>query len=217
MKIDVVNTQGKSVGQIELDDAIYAGTVNKDLLTQVINSYMANARSVRKASTKTRGDVAGSGAKPWRQKGSGRARVGEKRNPLWRKGGIVFGPHPRKVIKTIPQKMKVTALKHALRSKVQDSQLIVLDALSVESPKTREMAGILTSLAVNGKKVHVVAGSFDKSIELSARNIPRVELIQASDLNAYTALNCTKLVVTKEGLQAVEKRITGQNGDKGGK
>jgi large subunit ribosomal protein L4 len=210
MKIDVVNTQGKAIEQIELDDAIYTGTINKDVLNQVINGYVANARSFRKASTKTRGDVSGSGAKPWRQKGSGRARVGEKRNPLWKKGGIVFGPHPRKTLKTIPQKMKVTALKHALRSKVQDSELVVLDTLTVGSHKTKEITSILNNLSLGGKKVTFVAGAFDKEVQLSARNLQRVELIQATDLNAYTALNCTKLVVTREGLQAVEKRITGK-------
>lgn len=208
MKVDVYSKDGKVVGSLELDESIYTGDVNANLLHQVVNAYIQNAKSIKKASTKTRGEVSGSGAKPWKQKGSGRARVGEKRNPLWRKGGIVFGPHPRYVYRDIPSKMKLAALKYALRSKIKDQQIVILDVLANDSGKTKDFAGILSALNVTGSRVTFVDASLDKKTVLSSRNIQRVEMIQASDLNAYTALNCKKLIVTKDAVKAIEERIT---------
>jgi large subunit ribosomal protein L4 len=208
MKVDVYSTNGKVVGQLELDDNLYTGDVNQNLLHQVVNAYIQNAKSIKKASTKTRGDVSGSGAKPWKQKGSGRARVGEKRNPLWKKGGIVFGPHPRYVYREIPSKMKLAALKYALRSKIADQQIVVLDALKNESGKTKDFAGILDAFKIVDTRVTFVDAQLDAKVKLSSRNIQRVALVQASDLNAYTALNCKKLIVTKDAVKAIESRIT---------
>jgi len=208
MKVDIYSTEGKVVGQLELADDLYIGEVNHNLLHQVVNAYIQNAKSIKKASTKTRGDVSGSGAKPWKQKGSGRARVGEKRNPLWKKGGIVFGPHPRYVYRDIPAKMKLVALKYALRSKIKDQQIVILDTLSNDSGKTKDFAGILDSFKVTGTRVTFVDAKLDKKVVLSSRNIQRIDMIQAADLNAYTALNCKKLIVTKDAVKAIEARIT---------
>lgn len=208
MKLDVYSQDGSVVEQIELDDNIYTGEVNMNLLHQVVNAYVQNQKSIKKASTKTRGEVSGSGAKPWKQKGTGRARVGEKRNPVWRGGGIVFGPRPRYVYKNVPKKMRQAALKYALRSKVQDSQVLILDGLTNETGKTKDFSAVLSALNVAGNRVTFVDSTFDNKVLLSSRNIPRVDMVQAQDLNAFAAINCKKLVITKEALKALESRLT---------
>lgn len=211
MKLDVYSKNGKVVEQIELSDELFAGRVNVNLLHQVINACIQNLKSIKKASTKTRGDVSGSGAKPWRQKGSGRARVGEKRNPLWRGGGVVFGPKPRYVYKIMPKKMRLAALKYALRSKIKDGQILILDELKSDVARTKDFAGMMTALDVSGLKVTFVDSEFSRETLLSSRNIARVAMIRANDLNAYTATNCRKLVLTKEALKAIDARFGAPN------
>jgi len=206
MKLDVYSKNGSVVEQIEVSDEIFSGDINVNLLHQVVNSYIQNLKSYKKASTKTRGDVSGSGAKPWKQKGTGRARVGEKRNPLWKKGGVVFGPRPRYVYNDIPTKMRHAALKYAVRSKVQDKEIVVLDNLSNDSGKTKDFVQTMKNLNLSAK-VTFVDTTFDSKVALSGRNIPKVEMVRASDLNAYTALNCKKLVVTKNAVAELDSRL----------
>jgi len=212
MKHDVFDKTGKVVENIELNDILFDGKVRIPLLHQVIYSYLANRRSLRLASTKTRRDVSGSGKKPWRQKGTGRARVGEKRNPLWRKGGVVFGPHPRRTYKKIPQKMKLAALKSALNAKYNDKELIIIDMLDISSSKTKQFSELVKNLKLLRKSLFVEK-EFSKETRLSARNLQDIVLSRASDLNAHVALNCKNLILTKEALKVLEDRILSSNKD----
>ncbi len=206
MEYPVLNKEGKSLEKIKLNPAIFDKQVNLALLHQVVLSYISNLHSVRKASTKTRGEVKGSGVKPWRQKGTGRARVGEIRNPLWRKGGVVFGPKPRYVYKTIPKKMKLLALKSALNAKLNDKELLILDKLETNSFKTKEFYNLIKNLKLE-KRSLFVDEAFSKEVMLSARNLENIDLVRAKDLNAYLALNCKNLILTRKALEILEGRI----------
>ena len=206
MKENVFNSKGEVVEQIELNENIFDGKISMSLLHQVVNSYLANAKSLRLASTKTRADVQGSGAKPWRQKGTGRARVGEKRNPLWRKGGVVFGPKPRKIRKKIPKKMKIAALKSALNAKYKDKELLILDKVDISSSKTRQFQDVVKNLKLL-KKALFVDREFSRDCRLSSRNLKDIILARAPDLNAHSALNCKNIIITKDALKALEERI----------
>ena len=210
MEQDILNRSGKVVGQVKLNKEIFDGRVNMGLLYQVINSYLANRASLKKAATKTRGQVSGSGKKPWRQKGTGRARVGELRNPLWRKGGVVFGPKVRSVYRKIPPKMRLAALKSALNAKHKDKELVVLDKLEVKAVKTKDFFQMVKNLKLK-KRSLFVDKELTRECLLSSRNIPTVALARASDLNAYLALDCKDLVVTKEALSILESRILGSH------
>lgn len=209
MQEKIIDINGKTVEKMELNKKVFDKTVNIALLHQVVYCYLANKRCVRYASTKTRAEVAGSGAKPWRQKGTGRARVGEIRNPIWRKGGVVFGPKPRRVYKKIPKKMKISALKSALNAKQRDKELVILDKLKIKSAKTKELSTILKKLKLN-KKSLFVDKTFSKDSLYASRNIHNMSLSQASDLNAYLALSCKHLVITKDALAVLENRILGK-------
>ncbi|MBN2120091.1 MAG: 50S ribosomal protein L4 [Candidatus Omnitrophica bacterium] len=206
MECQVLNKDGKVVSKVKLNQSVFDGRVNMALLYQSVNSYLNNKRSQRLAAVKTRAQVSGSGKKPWRQKGTGRARVGELRNPLWRKGGIVFGPKVRRVYRKIPHKMKRAALKSALNAKYNDKELVIMDKLQLDSPKTKELAAIIKKLGFT-KRVLFVDKEFSKNCFLSSRNLEVVELERASDLNAYHALNCKNLVLTEEALKILEEKI----------
>jgi large subunit ribosomal protein L4 len=186
MNISVLNTQGKEVSKLELDANVFDGKVRNSLMHQAVVIHLANQR-MGLASTKTRGEVSGGGKKPWRQKGTGRARVGSTRSPLWRKGGITFGPKPHSFRKDLPNRMKILALKSALNSKLNDKEMIVLEGLKINSPKTKDF--------------------FDKNLKFSCRNLPNVDVDAAASLNTYYALDCKKLIFTKEALEIVEERI----------
>ncbi len=208
MKVEFKDIQGKSAGEIELNNDIFDGKINQQLLYQVINIYLGRQKSIRKASTKTRGRVSGSGVKPWRQKGTGKARVGEKRNPLWIKGGVVFGPLPGKVSLTLPKKIKKAALKSALNAKLADNQIVFLDNLkdSFSSGKTKDFAAVVNNLKLKGSALFVDS-TVPKNVLLSSRNIKRVRVIGAGDLNAYDVLRVKNLVLTKDSLNNIEKRL----------
>ncbi len=206
MKVKLLSIQGEEKGEIELDSRVFDGKVNRDLLAQVVKAYIANQQKILTASSKTRGEVKGSGQKPWRQKGTGRARVGERRNPLWRGGGVVFGPHPREVSRKIPKKMKIRALQSALNAKLKDSEIVFLDKLEVNKPKTKVFHEILGNLDLRRRSLFVDR-ALSREAVLASRNIKDVELRPAADINAYEVLNCRKLVVTKEGILSLEKRI----------
>ncbi|MCM8787110.1 MAG: 50S ribosomal protein L4 [Candidatus Omnitrophica bacterium] len=206
LELPILNIEGKEVGTLTLNKEIFDGKVNVALLHQAVVSYLANKRAGT-ASTKTRGEVKGSGRKPWRQKGTGRARIGSIRSPLWKKGGIVFGPKPRSFKKKLPQKMKIGALKSALNAKLKDNEILILDNLSLNLPKTKEFFKIIKNLKLTNLSLKFIVAELNLNLGLAARNIPKTEILLAQNLNAYDALNCKKIIFTKEALTIVENRI----------
>ena len=205
-KLKVWNQEGKIVEEIELNPKIFDGKVNHALIYQAVVTYLANQRRGL-ASTKTRGEVKGSGRKPWPQKGTGRARVGSIRSPLWRGGGIVFGPKPRDYSKKLPQRMKNLALKSALNAKLKDDQIMIIEDIKIDKPKTKEAVSILRNLNLNGEKIRIVIDKEDRNLKLAVRNLEKVELEKAETLTTYTALDCKKLIITKDSLKKLEERI----------
>lgn len=202
-KVPVYNMEGKQVDEIELSDAIFGTEVNVPLLHQAVVACEANRRQGT-ASTKTRSEVRGGGRKPWRQKGTGRARHGSIRSPIWVGGGVVFGPKPRDYRQALPKKMRRAALKSALSAKVDSGDIVVLDSLSLPQIKTKRMAEILERLNVSGTAL-IVTADRDRNVELSARNIPGVSLRPAEGINAYEILKHRKLVITRDGVAKVEE------------
>lgn len=201
-KVAVYNMQGSQVGEIDLNEEIFGVEVNASLLHQAV---VANQAAERRGthSTKTRAMVSGGGKKPWRQKGTGRARAGSSRSPIWTKGGITFGPHPRSYGFRMPKKARRLALKSALTDKVQNGNLIVLDELTMAEPKTKEMAGVLSALdALNAL---VVIGSEDANVVKSVRNIPGATPVEADGINVYNILAHGKLVITRDAIAKVEE------------
>jgi len=202
-RVDVFDTTGVKVGEIELSDAVFGVEVNEGLLHSVVRMHLANAR-VGTADTKTRAEVAGGGRKPWRQKGTGRARQGSIRSPLWRKGGIVFGPHPREYGFTMPRKARRLALKCALSSKVKDGDLVVLSELALPEAKTKHMVKVLSNLNI-AKSALIVTAERDEVVSRSARNIEGVKTATPGGLNVYDILAHGKLVMTREAVARVEE------------
>ncbi|HHY09336.1 MAG TPA: 50S ribosomal protein L4 [Firmicutes bacterium] len=201
-KVAVFNMEGREVGEIELNDAIFGVEVNQDLLHKVVVSQLANRRQGT-AAVKSRGAVRGGGRKPWRQKGTGRARHGSIRSPIWVGGGVTFGPTPRDYSYRLPKKARRAALKSALSAKVQAGNLVVLDKLAVDSPKTKVMAAMFEALAVD--KPLVVTAEWDVNLELSTRNIPGAVLTKSTGLNVYDILNSQKVVITKDAVSKLEE------------
>jgi large subunit ribosomal protein L4 len=209
----VLNIRGEQVGDIDLDPSIFGVDVNVAVMHQAIKMQLANARQGT-ASTKTRGDVAGGAVKPWRQKGTGRARQGTIRSPLWIKGGVVFGPHPRSYVQSMPRKMRRLALKSALVSKLQEERLIVVDDLSLAEPKTKDMITALTSVKA-GPSTLVVLAERNDNVELSARNLPGVKTLLANNLNVADLLNHEFLVLTRPALDAISATYGEARGTEG--
>ena len=201
--LPVYNMDGEQTGEITLADSVFGTKVNQALLHLAIVRHLAAARRGT-AKAKTRSEVRGGGKKPWRQKGTGRARHGSIRSPIWVGGGVVFGPKPRDYRLALPKKARRQALKSALSSKVSAGNLIVVDELKFDEPKTRRMVEVLNNLQVQGKAL-VVTGSDGRNVVLSARNIPGVDTIRAQDLNVYAVLNCEQLIMTKEAVEVVEE------------
>jgi len=193
---------GAQIGELELNDQVFGITPNQAVLHQFIKMQLNNRR-VGTASTKTRAEVRGGGRKPWRQKGTGRARVGSSRNPLWRTGGVVFGPKPRDYSYTLPRKVRRLAMKSALSSKVLDNNLIVLDELKFDLPKTKAMLQTLDSLKIDQKALVVVAD--DQNVIKSARNIPGVKPVPVDYMNVYDLMNYDILLITKDAVARIEE------------
>ena len=194
---------GKSVGSVELADVLFAAPVNAAVLHQVVTAQLAG-RHLGTADTKTRGEVRGGGRKPYRQKGTGRARQGSRTAPHYRGGGAVFGPHPRSYEQRLPRKMKRLALRGALTAKLGDDAIKVIDAFGLEAIKTRELAGVLIALSAHGR-VLVVAPSRDQTLELSARNLPTVEVILADSLNVVDLLKADVILIEQPALARMEE------------
>lgn len=209
--LPVYNIEGKEVDTIKLDSTVFDGTINRSVIYQAVNAYRANQRKGL-ASTKTRGEVSGGGRKPWKQKGTGRARVGSIRSPLWRHGGVVFGPHPRDYSYELPSKIKNSALKSSLNSKVKENNLVVLDNLKVENPKTKEAVGIFSNLKIDLKdakpgNVLLLLDKVDRVLKLALRNVNFLNINLSKKTNAYEILRCKKLIITKQGLAELTTRL----------
>ena len=205
MDIPVFNLEGKQVGKLSLDKAVWEGKPNKRLLSQAVAMYRTNER-FGLASTKTRADVSGGGKKPFKQKHTGRARAGSTRSPLWRHGGSVFGPRPRPFYFRLPQEIRRQALLESLKGKIQDSELVVLDKLSAEKPKTKPFAGLAKAFKAAKRSIIVLDAASDALMK-SLRNLSFFELYQAQNLNAFDILNANKVLVTREALTRLEQRI----------
>lgn len=207
MKIALKNMAGKEVGQIELNDTIFAANVNGPLMHQALLRQLANAR-LGTHKVKTRGEVAGGGRKPWKQKGTGRARQGSTRAPNWVGGGTVFGPTPRKYTQALNKKMQRAALRSALSAKAGNGQLVVLEDLSVKAPKTRTMADMFKALDVAQKNVLLVLpygeGVDTTNVRLSTSNLPNVKMLQSNYLNVRDLLGHDVVVLPSASLPAIE-------------
>lgn len=201
-KVAVFNMEGKQVGEFELNEAIFGVEVNQDLMHKVVLSQLANRRQGTVA-TKTRGLVRGGGRKPWRQKGTGRARQGSTRSPQWVGGGVVFGPTPRDFSYRLPKKARRAALKSALSAKAAAGNIVILDQLTMNAPKTKTMSSMFKALDI--QKPLLVTAEWDTNVELSARNIPGAVVAKSIGLNVYDVLNSKKLVMTKDAVTKLEE------------
>lgn len=201
------DTTGKQIGDINLADSVFNESVNEHAVHQVVTSQLAKIRKGT-ASTKTRGEVRGGGKKPWRQKGTGRARAGSIRSPLWVGGGIIFGPKPRSFDKKIPKKVKKLALRSILTDKLNNENLIVLDNLKFDQPKTSQMVELLKNLELEGAKVVIVIAEKDANIYLSARNIPGVKTLLVEALNAYDLINNDYVIIANEAVEKIEEVLS---------
>ena len=202
-QIDVFDRTGATVGSVELSDELFAAPVNAAVLHQVVTAQLAGRRTGTH-DTKTRGEIRGGGKKPYRQKGTGRARQGTTNAPHYRGGGAVFGPHPRSYEQRLPRKMKRAALRGALTAKLGDEAIRVVDGFGLEAIKTKEFAGILGALKADGR-VLVVAPAVDEKLRLSARNLPSVAVILADSLNVVDVVNADTLVIEQPALARLEE------------
>lgn len=202
-KVALLNQAGSNVGEIELNDSVFGIEPNQHVLFDAVIMQRA---SLRQGTHKVKGrsEVAGGGRKPWRQKGTGRARQGSIRSPQWRGGGIVFGPTPRSYAYKLPKKVRRLAIKSALSSKVIDNSIVVLEDLALNAPKTKEMSSVLKGLSVE-KKALIVTADNNENVALSARNIPGVTVVTADGVNVLDVLNHDKLIMTKAAVQKVEE------------
>ncbi|MEK4563227.1 50S ribosomal protein L4 [Alkalihalobacillus sp. FSL R5-0424] len=202
-KVTVFNQTGSEVGDIELADSVFGIEPNESVLHDAVVMQQA---SLRQGTHKTKGrsEVRGGGRKPWRQKGTGRARQGSIRSPQWVGGGVVFGPTPRSYSFKLPKKVRRLAIKSALSSKVQASEVIVLEDLKFDAIKTKDMAAVLSGLSI-AKKALVVVSDYNENVELSSRNLPNVTVLTADSVNVLDVLKHDKLVLTKAAVEKVEE------------
>lgn len=201
--VDIYNVDGKVVGSMDLNENVFGVAVRPDVMHEVVVNYLANQRQGTQ-STKTRTEVRGGGIKPWRQKGTGRARQGSIRAPQWVGGGVALGPKPRDYRYTLNKKVRRLALKSALSSKVAENEVIVLDSLSLSEIKTKQVADILKNLNVSEKAL-IVLPENDKNVVLSARNIKGVDTTFVGAINTYEVLNHTKCIILKDAVAKLEE------------
>jgi len=196
---------GQTVGEVELQDYVFAAPINEPVMHQALLRQRANAR-LGTVQTKTRSEVRGGGRKPWRQKGTGRARQGSIRAPHWKGGGVVFGPHPRSYEQRMPRKMRRLALRSALSVKAGAEQVVVLDELSMEAPKTKEMLGMLSRLAIDGSALILLTGP-SLAVERSAANLEGVKILRTGSLNVADLLGYDYLVMPMAAVEAVHQHL----------
>ena len=203
MLTKVYNMAGNVVGEIELSDAVFGVEVNQSVVHDVVKNHLANVRQGTQSAL-TRAEVSGGGRKPWRQKGTGRARQGSTRAPQWTHGGIVFAPKPRDYSYTLNKKARRLALKSVLSAKASEQNIVVIDSIKMEAPKTKEFAAFLNAVGVTGKAL-VVTAAADENVVKSGRNIPGCQVTFANIINVYDVVNASKLVVDKAALQKIEE------------
>ena len=201
--VALYNIKGDKIGEVELCEAIFGQEVNACVMHEVVKNHLANCRQGTQ-STKTRTEVSGGGIKPWRQKGTGRARQGSIRSPQWTGGGVALGPKPRSYRYSLNKKMKRLALKSALSAKAASEEIIVIDAISFDSVKTKQTADMLKALKVEGKSL-IITKDCDANVVTSARNIPGTNVAYASNLNTYDVLNGGKLIIAQDALGKIEE------------
>jgi large subunit ribosomal protein L4 len=205
MQIDIVNSQNQKVGSLDLSDEVFGGRVKTDLIHEsVVHANAADRRGTH--ATKTRAMVSGTGKKPWRQKGTGRAQVGEARNPLWRHGGTSFGPQPRSYDYKLPVKVEKGALRAAITQKLRDGAVTVVDALAVGEIKTQAAAEMLRTLGVEGKTLLVDVKPEDK-LALSVRNLEGVRILPSNRINARDVMNTRRVVMTRAALEKLQEAL----------
>jgi len=207
MKLTVKNIAGRDQGELEVKFSLIEDGKGTQAVHDSVVAYLANQR-MGTACTKTMGEVAGTGKKPWRQKGTGRARAGSFASPLWRGGGVVFGPKPRDFGKKISKATKQLALRKALSERLKSGDVVVVDDLKLTSPRTREFVTLLNALNVEGSALVISPGQ-DRNLTLASRNLPRVELATSDSLNTYQVLRFDKLLFTRGAFERVEQRLAG--------
>ncbi|MER3426604.1 MAG: 50S ribosomal protein L4 [Pyrinomonas sp.] len=204
--VKVRNLKNEEVGEIELSDAVFGVELNEALIYAAVRNFLANRRAGTVA-TKTRGNVSGSGRKLWRQKGTGRARVGSIRSPLWKGGGNVHGPQPRDWSYTLPKKMRRGALRSALSERLREGNLIVVESFSLDQPKTKEFVRAIAALGVDGSKTLVVDSKENRHLVLAARNVERVKLVESAEVNIYDVLYHEKLLISRAAVEELTRRL----------
>ena len=202
--VQVIDTSGKKVKEVKAPDEVFAVPLKEHLVYETVINYRANQRQGT-ASTKTRAEVRGGGRKPWRQKGTGRARAGSTRSPIWKGGGITFGPRPRDYSYSLPKKAKRTALKSVLSMKLAEKQLLIVDALEMKEPKTKEAMALIKNLKVDS--VLFVDRHDNRNLFLSARNIPKTKVVDVNQVNVYDVLNHNWLVLTKRAFDSLTEKL----------
>ncbi len=203
MNTTLYNISGKEKGKIDLPP-VFETKFSQELLHEVVTGYLTNQRSGTH-STKTRGEVSGGGIKPWKQKGTGNARSGSIRSPLWRKGGIIFGPRPKDYSQRIPKRKKRAALNMSLASKFKDGDVIVIEELKLEEAKTKKIAELLKNLKIENAKILLVGEKNDNKLKLAARNIPNLVLNEVKNMNAYETMWADKVVFTSAAIEELKK------------
>jgi large subunit ribosomal protein L4 len=203
-KTTLYSRSGEEIGEVELSEELFSAPVNTAVLHQVVTAQLAG-RHLGTHDTKKRGEVSGGGKKPYRQKGTGRARQGSRRAPHYAGGGVVFGPHPRSYVQRLPRQMRRLALCGALTAKLDDGAIRVLDGFGLEAPKTRELVGIIEALGRDEGRVLIVAPDTDATLILSARNLPKVEVIRADSLNVVALINADTIVIEQAALSRMEE------------
>jgi len=205
MLVEILDTKKKKVGEVELNPSVFEAEIKTHLVHDVVLSQMAKRRAGTHK-TKIRDEVSGGGAKPWKQKGTGRARAGSIRSPLFRGGGIVFGPRPRDYGYTIPKKARDGALKSALSARLKDGAIVVVDKVELDEPKTKKASAVIGALGLGGKTLILLDGK-DGNVERGFRNLPDVKLLQVSAINVYDLVNVDHVVITKGALSKIEERL----------
>ena len=200
--VALYDIKGQNIGDITLSETVFGQPVNAAVMHEVVVAHLANCRQGTQ-SAKTRAEVSGGGKKPWRQKGTGRARQGSTRSPQWRHGGVVFAPKPRDYTIRVNKKVKRLAMKSALSSKVEENELIVFDALNIEAPKTKEMVKVLKAVDVN--KALIVLADKDEAVERASANIEGVKTTLVGTLSVYEILKYEKLILTKASVEKIEE------------
>ena len=205
--VDVINQNGEKIDSVELDDAIFNTEIKEHLVHQVVRWQLAKRRSGT-AATKTRSQVRGGGKKPWRQKGTGRARAGTSRSPIWKGGGTIFGPHPRSYTFSLPKKMRRAALRSVLSSKLKEDKLTVVDKIELDQPKTKLFAEVCKKLGIDGSKALFITAEKDETLTRSSRNLYRYLTLPCEGLNVYDMLRFERLVLLKDAIPGISERLS---------